>query len=126
MTGNLTVLLTGATGLVGRFVLAELLRRQVPTIVLARAQQLRDAHSRIDEALAEFERHTLLPRPIVLEADLCEPGLGLTPEARALLKKHPLRVIHSAASIRFQAASPDGEPYRFQCRWHTEPIGLCR
>ena len=111
MAGNSTVLLTGATGLVGRFLLAGLMRRQVPTIVLVRAQAHRSAIARVDEALAPFESHNLLPRPIVLDADLTEPGLGLDRAALAILQSTPLRVLHSAASIRFTAESPTGEPY---------------
>ncbi len=111
MAGNSTVLLTGATGLVGRFLLAGLMRRQIPTIVLVRSQTLRSATARIDEALAPFETHTLLPRPIVLDADLSQPGLGLDRVALDTLQSVPLRILHSAASIRFTADSPTGEPY---------------
>lgn len=111
MAGNSTVLLTGATGLVGRFLLAGLMRRQVPTIVLVRAQTHRTAIARIDEALAPFESHNLLPRPIVLDADLTQPGLGMDRAALDMLQSVPLRVLHSAASIRFTADTPTGEPY---------------
>lgn len=111
MAGISTVLLTGATGLVGRFLLAGLMRRQVPTIVLARAQTHRTAMARIDEALAPFESHNLLPRPIVLEADLNTPGLSLDRPSLEILRSTPLRILHSAASIRFIADSPTGEPY---------------
>ncbi len=112
MAGNSTVLLTGATGLVGRFLLAGLMRRQVPTIALVRAQSHRTAMARVDEALAPFETHNLLPRPIVLEADLTLPGLGLDRASLDVLQSVPLRILHSAASIRFVADSPDDEPYR--------------
>lgn len=111
MAGNSTVLLTGATGLVGRFLLAGLMRRQVPTIVLARAQSHRSAAARIDEALAPFETHNLLPRPIVVDGDLTEPGLGLDQTSLEHLQSVPLRILHSAASIRFTADSPTDEPY---------------
>lgn len=111
MVGPSTVLLTGATGLVGRFLLAGLMRRQVPTIVLARAQNHRSAMARIDEALAPFETHNLLPRPVVLEGEMTEPGLGMNREAHEILQSRSLRILHSAASIRFAAESLTGEPY---------------
>ena len=111
MAGNSIVLLTGATGLVGRFLLAGLMRRQIPTIVLVRTQTHRTAMARIDEALAPFETHNLLPRPLVLEADLTRPGLGLDRDALAILQSSPLRILNSAASIRFVAESSDDEPY---------------
>ncbi len=87
------------------------MRRQVPTIVLARAQSHRSAMARIDEALAPFESHNLLPRPIVLDGDLTAPGLGLDFPSLELLRSARLRILHSAASIRFTADSPSDEPY---------------
>ncbi len=111
MAEQTKVLLTGATGLVGRFLLAGLMRRQVPTVVLVRSQAHRSALARIDEALAPFETQAQLPRPIVLEGDLTAPGLGLNREAHQWLQAQRLRILHSAASIRFIADSPDNEPY---------------
>lgn len=116
MAEQTTVLLTGATGLVGRFLLAGLMRRQVPTLVLVRSQAHRSAVARVDEALAPFETYTRLARPVVIEADLTAPGLGLDSVSSALLRSRPLRVLHSAASIRFVAESPDGEPYATNVR----------
>ncbi len=103
MVQDLTVLLTGATGLVGRFLLATLLRRRIPTIVLVRGQARRQAADRIEEALLAFEQDVRLPRPIVLESDLNKHDLGLSADAQELLRKTPIRILHSAASIRFHA-----------------------
>lgn len=111
MTPLTSTLLTGSTGLVGRFLLAALMRRRLPTLVLVRKQARQRIGNRIDEALAPFETECNLPRPIILEGDLTKPGLGLSSESRDLLKRQRLRILHSAASIRFQAEQPDGEPF---------------
>lgn len=105
------ILLTGATGLVGRFVLAGLLRRRLPTVVLVRRTPHQTAAQRVDECLQPFESSSLLPRPVILEADIAKTGLGLTSEARNWLKHQRIRIVHSAASIRFQADRPQGEPF---------------
>lgn len=115
MTVN-ALLLTGATGLVGRFLLAGLLRRHIPVVAFVRPQAFRSVRERIDQCLAPFESHCQLPRPIVFEADFAKPGLGLSSDARQWLEKRPIRVLHSAASIRFQAEHPDGEPYATNVR----------
>ncbi|MCC6509685.1 MAG: SDR family oxidoreductase [Pirellulaceae bacterium] len=122
----MTVLLTGATGLVGRFLLAGLLRQRIPTIALVRGQPHRSPAARIDEALAPFETHNLLPRPTVLEADLTAPGLGLSSQALQQLQAQPLRLLHSAASIRFQANPADGEPYATNVKGTRHLLELAR
>jgi thioester reductase-like protein len=111
MSSDLTVLLTGATGLVGRYLLAALLRRRIPVLAIVRSHAHRHAAHRIDEALAPLESECLLPRPGVLEGNLTVPGLGIDPRLVRQLAGRPLRIVHCAASIRFNAESQDGEPY---------------
>lgn len=126
MPCNSTVLLTGATGLVGRFLLAGLMRRRRPTIVLVRPQARRSIAQRIDEALAPFESACHLPRPTILAGDLTAPGLGLSADDRLLLQHHRLSIVHSAASIRFQADDPVGEPYATNVRGTEHLLELAR
>ncbi len=121
-----TVLLTGATGLVGRFLLAGLMRKRIPTVVFVRKSTQRSVHQRIDEALAPFENASLLPRPTVIEADLAKPDLGLDSNHRNWLRQQPLRVLHSAASIRFQADSPTSEPYLTNVQGTTSLLELLK
>ncbi len=104
-------LLTGATGLVGRFVLAELLRSGLLVAALVRDRAAAQAATRIEESLAPFETEVALLRPRPIVFDLTLPGLGVSEADRRWLKGKQLGVIHSAASIRFNASSPDDEPY---------------
>ena len=104
-------LLTGATGLVGRFMLAELLRAGQHTAVIVREKTTASLGARIEEALAVFEENSQFGRPRLLAGDLTQPGLGLSERDREWLKQKRLGVIHCAASIRFNAESADGEPF---------------
>ena len=109
-------LLTGATGQLGRHLLADLLRSGLPTAVLTRGSAESDAAARIDRLLGDLESQTgrRLPRPVVLEGDLTQPGLGLSQPSRRWLREHVVRVVHSAASLSFKPAAshPDNEPFR--------------
>ncbi len=117
-------LLTGATGLVGRFVLAQLLRCGVDIAVLVREHGSASGVERIEEALAPFESHANLGRPRIISGDLTCPGLGIGEADLTWLRQFEICVIHSAASIRFIAESLDGEPYRSNVRGTTNLLAV--
>jgi thioester reductase-like protein len=106
-------LLTGATGLLGRYLMRNLLLRDIPTAVLVRPTRLATAQQRIESVVGEIEE-TLghaLTRPVVLAGALNEPGLGLDSEARGWIRRHVRGIIHNAASLSFQTAQPQEEPW---------------
>jgi thioester reductase-like protein len=106
-------LLTGATGLLGRYLLRNLLLCEIPTAVVVRPTRLATAQQRIESAVGEIEE-TLghaLTRPVVLEGELNEPGLGLPAESRGWIRRHVRGIIHNAASLSFQTAQPQEEPW---------------
>ncbi len=105
-------LVTGATGLVGRFMLAELLRAGHQVAVIVREKTTASNVSRIEEALSFFEKNSQLGRPKILAGDLTERGLGMSESDQEWLTQWRLGVIHCAASIRFEAESPSGEPFQ--------------
>ena len=72
-------LLTGATGLLGRYLLRNLLDRGMRVAVLVRPISTRSAVERIDEILTlwDSESRTLAPRPVCLEGDVRSVSLGL-------------------------------------------------
>ncbi len=78
MTGYL--LLTGATGLLGRYLLRDLTLAGVPLAVVVRPTRWESATQRIETAMAYWERELgrALVRPVVLEGDIAEPALGLS------------------------------------------------
>lgn len=120
------VLLTGATGLVGRFVLAELLRRRIPTTVIVRSRARTSAVERVEQALAHFERDQFLPRPRIVEGDLSAPGLGIVADELAYLQYESVAIVHCAASIRFIADDASGEPFQSNVEGTQRLLELCQ
>ncbi|NDH95791.1 MAG: NAD-dependent epimerase/dehydratase family protein, partial [Planctomycetia bacterium] len=111
-TGHL--LLTGATGLLGSYLLRDLLLNDTPLAVLARRSRRANAAERIELLLTDWERALgrRLPRPVVLEGDLTQPGCGLNRDDRAWLQSHCDRLLNNAASLSFFNADREGEPWR--------------
>ena len=94
MPAHRSILVTGATGLLGRSVLQRLLASdgRLHAIVL-----VRDA-TRWSRLAGEYG---LLDRITVIEGDLRSPGLGLTSEALTLVRRQATAVVHLAADTRF-------------------------
>jgi thioester reductase-like protein len=107
-------LLTGATGLLGNYLLRDLLLADVPMAVLVRASRKLTARQRVEGLLTEWETELgrTLPRPVVLEGDISDPDLGLDANDIRWASEYCHGLIHNAASLSFQATSPEGEPYR--------------
>lgn len=122
------ILLTGATGLLGRYLLRDLLLADVPVAAVVRSSRRQSADDRI-EALMETWEDLLgrtMPRPYVLEGDITEPFLGLDATARQWVEKNCDSVLHNAASLSFVATSEDGEPYRSNVKGTQNVLDLCR
>lgn len=120
------VALTGATGLLGAYLLQDLLRADVPVAVLVRSNRMETATERVEAVVRRFEKlaNRPLPRPVVLEADLRKPGLGLKPEERAWTRRHVGSIVHNAASLSF-VADDRGEPYRSNVDGTRNVLELC-
>ncbi|MFO0810828.1 MAG: SDR family oxidoreductase [Gemmataceae bacterium] len=102
------VLLTGATGLLGRYLVRDLVSLGVPVAALARPSEKQSGTERVAEAMAPLDA----PMPKVLEGDIAEPGLGLSAEDRAWVAANCDRVLHSAASLVFHCADQGRDPWR--------------
>lgn len=120
-----TILMTGATGLVGSFLLARLLQLGFQVAVLVRGSPNATVAQRIETALAPHETVTLLPRPRMIQAELTSPGLGLHPQDIDWLSARELIVVHSAASIRFVLDSQSGEPYKTNVEGTRNLLDVC-
>ena len=109
------VLLTGGTGLVGGLVLARLLELEIPVAVLVRGNRRQSAAERVETLMQQLEERfgRLFIRPVVLNGDLCQRGLGLADFHRRWVALKCGSVIHSAANLLFRPASehPRNEPY---------------
>lgn len=122
-----SILLTGATGLLGRYLLRDLLAAGRRVGVLIRSEQQRTAADRLDELLA-FASESLgqsLPRPTLLEGDLRTPGLGLGAAERSWLAREADAVIHAAAYVAYHT-TPDGEPWETNVNGTYRLLDLCR
>lgn len=121
-------LLTGATGLLGNYLLRDLLRSGVPIAVVARASRRMTARQRIENLLRDWEENLgeSLPRPVVLQGDIVEPDLGLDGCSLRWLAEHCSGIIHNAASLSFIATSQDGEPYRSNVEGTRHVLELAR
>ncbi|MBR4750336.1 MAG: SDR family oxidoreductase [Thermoguttaceae bacterium] len=119
--------LTGATGLLGSFLLRDLLIKDVPVVALVRSSRLETATERIEGILQRFERQLgrPLPRPIVMECNLREPELGLTNEEKSWLSRHADAMLHNAASLSF-VETDAGEPYKSNVDGTRNTLELCR
>ena len=104
--------LTGATGLLGRYLVRDLLVRGRHLALLARGSHHETAQQRIESIISywETELNRPLPRPVVLEGDICQAGLGLSASDQKWVEQHCDEVVHSAASLTFHADG-SGEPW---------------
>lgn len=122
------ILLTGATGLLGRYLLRDLSARGASMAVLVRGDRRRSAEARVDEILADWEATTgrPMPRPYLLDGDLTAPGLGLDGDAMRWLSRHCRAVLHNGASLTFQGADRAGDPWRTNVGGTANVLEVCR
>lgn len=121
------VLLTGATGLLGEYLLHDLLLQGYPVAVLVRDSRKVQASERIAQIIA-FGSERLgrkLPAPSVVNGDLSLCDLGLTAVDRNWLGRHCQAVIHSAANLTLRR-TPVGEPWRTNVEGTKSLLALCK
>jgi len=121
-------LLTGATGLLGSYLLRDCLREGHRLAVLARPVKRASARERIDAILSrcETELQMKLPRPVVLEGELTEENLGLDEASLQWVSRHCQSVLHNAANLTFHSCGRDGEPWLSNCRGTQRVLELCK
>ena len=108
------VLLTGATGLVGRYLMRNLFLEGCHLAVVVRPTKRMNVQQRIESILQSWESElgAPLPRPIIFEGDVREENLGLQPDEISWVREHCDRILHSAAVLQFSGASQEDEPWR--------------
>jgi len=121
-------LLTGATGLLGGYLLRDSLLAGLRMALLVRPTRAESARQRVESLLSRWERngeYSLL-RPVVLEGDLSQPDLGLEASDVHWVSEHCDSVIHNAASLTFHGSSREGEPWRSNLGGTRRVLELCR
>jgi thioester reductase-like protein len=122
------LLLTGATGLLGRSLLRDLAAAGRRIAVVVRRGKVGSAADRVDELLDDWREvaGADVDFPVVLEGDLAVEGLGLSADERAWIATHVGEVVHSAASLSFQRREADDEPYTSNVTGTRNVLALCR
>lgn len=122
------ILLTGATGLVGQYLLRDLLLQGTPVAVLLRSRSGESATARLERVLVHWETELgrSLPLPVCLEGDITDAGLGLSGEARRWAADNCARVLHNAASLTFFGKDRDREPWLSNRTGTANVLDFCR
>lgn len=107
-------LLTGATGLVGQYLMRDLLLDGTPLAVIVRPKKKESAESRIEQVLLHWEKELdcRIPRPVILTGDVSQPNLGLVDTEYDWVAENCDTIIHNAAILKFNGADRNGEPWR--------------
>jgi thioester reductase-like protein len=122
------LLLTGATGLVGQYLLRDFLSHRRPVAVVVRPTGEESARERVEMLVADWEeeRGAALPRPVVLEGDITQPGLGLSERQRAWAARECGPVLHNAASLRLFGTDHAKEPWLSNFTGTAHVLDFCR
>src|SRR5690242_6244788 len=98
-------LLTGATGLLGNYLLRDLLLKNILVAVLVRPTRKQTARQRIERGLCAWDAELgiSLPRPVVLEGDIAQPDLGLDAVSLRWAQEYCSAIINNAASLTFHS-----------------------
>ncbi len=121
------VLLTGGTGLLGRYLVRDLLLRGHSVAALVRGTGNETAQERLDAILRMWEAELggALPAPVLLKGDVTEEGLGLDRQARSWVADNCSAVMHSAALLLFEPTA-EGEPRRTNIGGTREVLALTK
>jgi thioester reductase-like protein len=122
------LLLTGATGLVGQYLLRDFLLERTPLAVVVRPSGRESARERIDQILAYWERELpmALPRPVCLEGDVTLAGLGLDAKERDWVAHNCGSVLHNAASLRLFGEDRAKDPWLSNLTGTANVLDFCR
>jgi len=126
MTGY--CLLTGATGLLGRYLLRDLILKGTPVAALVRGQNGQSAEARISTICERWESELgqPLPRPVCIEGDITTPDLGISPAQRLWISRHCASVLHNAASLTFVGSDRKRDPWRSNLSGTEHVLALCK
>jgi thioester reductase-like protein len=122
------VFLTGATGLLGRYLIKDLILAGASMAVLVRPSRRATAQHRVENVMCYWDSvlGRPLPRPVVLEGDITEPDLGLDARSMRWVAENCDTMLHNAASLTFQSTSSTSEPWRSNLQGTQHVLELCR
>ena len=101
------VFITGATGILGGWILRDALEKGHPVAVLMRDTSLSSARRRLQKVVGLVRGDSSLEGIRILLGDVADPGLGLEEAERADLRSRMSMAIHCAASVSFEPRQED-------------------
>ncbi|MFV0446281.1 MAG: SDR family oxidoreductase [Planctomycetaceae bacterium] len=121
------LLLNGATGLLGRYLMRDLLLKDVKLAVLVRKSRKQDPRERIEGAMRTWERELgrELPRPVVLAGDISASDFMLSADDGKWVKENVSGLIHNAASLSFVTTGRHAEPYKTNVNGTRNVLDFC-
>ena len=124
------MLLTGATGFIGQYLIRRLLMEDVPLVVIARGNSELTANDRVQAIVRDIgvKEGRELPKPIVFTGDLHAEMLGLDDNALDWFEDNCKSVLHNAASIRFHAPDNDRtkDPWLSNLQGTQSLLDICK
>lgn len=118
------LLLTGATGLVGRYLLRELLQAGVGVATVVRPGK---GPATLEGIMRHWEQQAgrVLARPVVIEGDLRHDDVVIDADQRRWVAGHCDTLLSCAASMTFKE-DKYGEPFRTNIEGTRHLLALCR
>ncbi len=119
------VLLTGATGLLGQYLVRDFLQDGHRIAVLVRGTKSKTPEQRVEQTMQMWERQLghPLPRPVVIGGDITKEDLGLNSEDREWIGENCTTMLHCAASLTFH--EHNGEPWLTNIEGTRNVLRLC-
>lgn len=107
------LLVTGATGLLGSYLVRDLLLDGQPLAVVVRRSRRESPEARVERIVGDWEVELgkRLPRPRVLAGDLTMPRCGLSDADVGWASRHCSALLHNAASLSFRGNDRAAEPW---------------
>lgn len=122
------VLLTGATGLLGRYLIRDLSDLNVPLAVLVRPSRRASVEQRIDAICNFWKEHSGndVTRPKVLSGNILDENLALSSEDREWAAENVSTMLHNAASLSFVSTGRESEPWRSNIDGTQTVLDFCK
>ena len=119
-------LLTGATGLLGRYLMRDLMLLGHPLAVLVRGGKRTEAADRIEQIIVQWEEQAgrAFPRPVVIEGDITTKMAGRDGSDIRWLAQNCEQIVHSAARLTFY--EKDGEPWKSNVQGTQHVLDVCQ
>ena len=121
-------LLTGATGLLGSYLLNDFLVAGLRVAVLVRPTKLESARQRVESIMTRWEKLAgfALPRPVILEGNLFNDRFDLSDEQLRWVTANCTSLVQNAASVTYYGERPHEDPWRTNVGGTENALAFCK